>query len=447
MQAMQQYTSFRSKSILAAKGFAMGLADIIPGVSGGTIALISGIYDHLIYAISSVQLGHAWSALELVIFFRNGERRRKALAHLGEIEWRFLIPLLLGIGVAMLIMTRIIPFVLDNYAYHAYAFFFGLILFSISVPFRMMQRRWQDFVVLAIAAIAVYLLVGVSRVSDAKLEFRALPVADAGQETTATSEPNATSEADPTNAAADFTIFTDAKGKWELALNEQTRGRRFRAMVTTARGEPAGSFVLTIPAQSEPAVIDESGLNGLSVALQNEKGPAGDDVLHAGLIAQGTTAPWFVLFSGALAICAMILPGISGAYILVILGQYKLMTSAVRDVIDAIVRLPATGHLDPTFWPALTTVVAFVIGIAIGIFSFVRLLKYVLERQHSITMAVLTGLMIGSLRGIWPVQYLHGETLNGTLIAVGVALAFAGVVVIYALEQISRKIGDPEPPV
>lgn len=437
-RSMQQYRSFRAKFIVMAKGFAMGLADIIPGVSGGTIALISGIYDHLIHAIGSVQLRHGLSALKLVLFFWNGPRRREALAELQEIEWGFLLPLLSGIVIALLIMTRIIPFVLENYAYHAYAFFFGLILFSITVPFRMMERRWQEFAVMAVAAVGVFFLVGISRVSEAKLEFR--------------------------GDNLDQQIFTDAKGKWKLSLPAGEGGAASAAAttlevtVTTPQGQAAGVFRVTVPserfAQNKDGervfavpTIDDSGLKNLRVAVKAEPAESETYEIHGQLISEGTTAPLFVLFSGALAICAMILPGISGAYILVILGQYKLTTSALRDAVQSLKDTVAQGALSPELWPSLSFVLLFVAGIAVGIFSFVRLLRFVLDRYHSLTMAVLTGLMIGSLRGLWPVNHLHGQELSSGLIAVGVGLALLGVVAIFALEMISKKLGDPEPPV
>lgn len=92
---------------------------------------------------------------------------------------------------------------------------------------------------------------------------------------------------------------------------------------------------------------------------------------------------WFLVLSGALAICAMILPGISGAFILVLLGKYQTVLSAVnqRDIIT------------------LALVVA---GAAVGIVSFAQLLGWLFKRYHDMTVALLTGLMLGSLRKVWP---------------------------------------------
>jgi putative membrane protein len=93
--------------------------------------------------------------------------------------------------------------------------------------------------------------------------------------------------------------------------------------------------------------------------------------------------PLFLFFSGALAICAMILPGISGAFILVLLGQYHY-------VLEAVVNQD---------WLTLIVIAA---GAAAGLLVFARVLKWLFSRYHDLTVAALIGLMIGSLRKIWP---------------------------------------------
>lgn len=93
--------------------------------------------------------------------------------------------------------------------------------------------------------------------------------------------------------------------------------------------------------------------------------------------------PWFLFMSGALAICAMILPGISGAFILVLLGKYHFVLEAVnqRDIV---------------------TLAIVASGAAVGLISFVRLLSWLFKKYHEMTIAILVGLMLGSLRKIWP---------------------------------------------
>lgn len=92
---------------------------------------------------------------------------------------------------------------------------------------------------------------------------------------------------------------------------------------------------------------------------------------------------WFIFFSGALAICAMILPGISGAFILLLLGKYQFMLDAIHE-------------------RKILTIIIFVSGIVVGILSFVRVLEWLFRRYHDMTIAILTGFVIGSLNKIWP---------------------------------------------
>lgn len=99
--------------------------------------------------------------------------------------------------------------------------------------------------------------------------------------------------------------------------------------------------------------------------------------------AQTPESWWFLFLSGALAICAMILPGVSGAFILLLLGKYQFVLSAVtqRDVVS------------------LAIVAA---GAAIGLVTFAQILSWLFSRYHDLTVAMLTGLMLGSLRKVWP---------------------------------------------
>jgi putative membrane protein len=123
--------------------------------------------------------------------------------------------------------------------------------------------------------------------------------------------------------------------------------------------------------------------------------------LIVGLVpAQTPNTWWFLLLSGALASCAMILPGISGAFILVILGKYQYVLSAVnqRDVV---------------------TIGLIAAGAAIGLVTFAQVLSWLFKRYHDLTVAVLIGLMVGSLRKLWPwkvdVEWLRDSTGNFVL--------------------------------
>jgi putative membrane protein len=131
--------------------------------------------------------------------------------------------------------------------------------------------------------------------------------------------------------------------------------------------------------------------------------------------------------SGAIAINAMILPGISGAYILVLLGKYKYILSAVnsRDILT------------------LAIVLA---GAAIGLTTFVRLLSWLLDKYRNMTMTLLTGLMLGSLRRLWPwkddanpMTPILPESIDGEIL-LSIAIAASGMMAILMLTKISANM-------
>lgn len=165
-------------------------------------------------------------------------------------------------------------------------------------------------------------------------------------------------------------------------------------------------------------------------------------------IASPTETPntwWFIMLSGAIAICAMILPGISGAFILLLLGKYQYLMQAVGDF-------------------NIPVIVIFVVGAAAGIISFSHLLSWLLKHVHDITVAVLMGFMIGSLNKVWPWKEVvetytdsHGKlqplvesnVMPGrfevlydkpALIAEAVILCAVGFALIYGIEVVARII-------
>ncbi len=93
--------------------------------------------------------------------------------------------------------------------------------------------------------------------------------------------------------------------------------------------------------------------------------------------------PLFLFFAGAIAICAMILPGISGSFILVVLGAYKTLSDAINDI-------------------DLKKLALFIFGAIVGLLSFSRVLKWLFKHYHNITLALLTGFILGSLNKVWP---------------------------------------------
>ncbi len=144
---------------------------------------------------------------------------------------------------------------------------------------------------------------------------------------------------------------------------------------------------------------------------------------------------WFIFICGAIAICAMILPGISGSFILILLGKYEFIMDAVKSF----------------NMPVLLT---FICGVIIGITSFSRILSFTLHRFHDITIAVLSGFMLGSLNKVWPWKRVietytdsHGEIkplidtniMPDQYLWQAIILAILGFYIVYFLEKLSTK--------
>lgn len=281
---------FREMIFIFLRGLFMGSADIVPGVSGGTIALITGIYERLIYAISRIR----FSFLKPLLKGNFPDFKAKLIE---EIDFELFIPLILGIGIAFITLAKVISFLLDTQTAYTYSFFLGLIL------------------------------------------------------------------------ASAYILYTKL-GKFNIRL-----------------------LVLTLI-----GIILSYIFVGLNPIASN----------HSLIV---------IFISGLIAICAMILPGISGSFLLLLLGQYQYMLNALnsRNLIEIFV---------------------FVIGAAIGILGFSKLLNYLLERYESATMAFLIGIMVGTLR--LPLNQI--STNNGSLILC-ILFALIAFVIIIVLEKKFKKEG------
>lgn len=252
--------------MIALKGVAMGAADVVPGVSGGTIAFISGIYEELIDSISKVNLA------TLRLWKKEGFP-----SMWSELNGNFLISLALGIALSIISLAKLIRHLLETQPILIWSFFFGLVLASIIYVAKQITRWNLGTIILLIAGA--------------------------------------------------FTAY----------------------------------FVTTLTPQTTNASYP------------------------------------YVFLSGALAICAMILPGISGSFILLLLGMYKPVLDAIH---DKNIGLLATLML----------------GAIVGLLSFSRLLKWLFDHFENLTLAVLTGFIIGSLNKIWPwKEILASEMINGKL--------------------------------
>jgi putative membrane protein len=150
---------------------------------------------------------------------------------------------------------------------------------------------------------------------------------------------------------------------------------------------------------------------------------------------------WFVFLCGIVAICAMILPGISGAFILLILGKYEYVTAALKN---------------PFLPQNLAVILVFCIGCGIGLLGFSRVLNYLLKNYHNLTLAFLAGLIAGSLQKIWPwKEVIETQVIRGKAHVIwggpimppamdqqvffAVSLAALGFVAVLVLERLSKK--------
>ncbi|WP_407424257.1 DUF368 domain-containing protein [Methanobrevibacter sp.] len=247
----------------------MGSADIVPGVSGGTIALITGIYAHLVEAISKIRFGFVKPLLK-------GDISGFITQMFEEIDFKFFIPLVLGIGVAFLTLAKVVTFCMDAYPAWTFSFFLGLIVASAVILFRKLNEiNLKNFVFALIGAVLTFIFVSLNPIAA----NHSLPV---------------------------------------------------------------------------------------------------------------------LFVSGMIAICAMILPGISGSFLLLLLGQYEYMLNALHQL-----------HF--------TEIIVFVVGALIGILGFSKILNYLLKNHEEVTMAFLIGVMIGSLK------------VPGGEIISSVGLSFAGL--------------------
>lgn len=174
-------------------------------------------------------------------------------------------------------------------------------------------------------------------------------------------------------------------------------------------------------------------------------------VLGAGIAYFITTLPsmstnessLFLMFAGALAICAMILPGISGAFILVILGAYKSLSDALHDF-------------------DFKRIALFALGAVVGLLAFSRILKWLFKNYHNITLALLTGFILGSLNKVWPWKKILSWTTNSKGVQIpfteqsispfafegdnqlwlAIGLMIIGFFTIFILERFSPEVND-----
>lgn len=281
----------------------MGAADIVPGVSGGTVALVLGIYERLIRNV------HTGAQLLKALLTGNVADSKVALKN---VEWGWLLSLLAGILTAVALLSSVIERLLEDQPVRMAALFFGLVAGSLTVAWRLIRSVGaQQIGTVVVVAIALFLVLGLR---------------------------------------SDTEVAKDA--------------------------------------------------------------------------AEVVTKSWWIFFlSGALAICAMILPGISGSFILVMIGMYTEVLGAVND-------------------RDLLILAVFAAGCVVGLAFFSTGLNWALEHHHDHVMAAMVGLMLGSLRVLWP--WPQGTATTELTrpagdIAIPVLLAIAGCALVIGVEIVATR--------
>lgn len=287
------------------RGFAMGSADIVPGVSGGTVALVLGIYERLL-----TNIGTAARAVRDLLRGRVSSAR----ARIVEVEWLWLATLLIGILAAIVTLSAVLEGLLHDHPVPTAGVFFGLVAASTTVAWREIRDPARAHIVMA-GSIAVI------------------------------------------------------------------------------------TFVI--------------------LGLRSATEATGEEVV--------TREWWVFTLAGAVAICAMILPGVSGSFLLVMIGMYTEVLGAVND--RDVIALAATA-----------------VGCAVGLGVFSTVLNRMLELHHDLVLAAMVGLMVGSLRVLWPwpagtettdIAAPEGQVL--LTVSVGVAAAIVVIAVDAAVRRGSRR--------
>lgn len=166
----------------------------------------------------------------------------------------------------------------------------------------------------------------------------------------------------------------------------------------------------------------------------------------------------YVFFAGSIAICAMILPGISGSFILLLLGAYATVLGSISGMIDSLKASDMANVISNG-----TTLAVFATGCLLGLLTFSHALSWMFRKAHNVTIALLTGFMIGSLNKVWPwkeviewrinshgeqVPFLDRNVLPNTYeainrepsqIGMAIGMAIIGFAVVYLLERLGEK--------
>lgn len=407
------------------RGVCMGVADVIPGVSGGTVALILGIYPRLVGAVGSVgaEMARQIRRRPFRSLVRQGFRDPDRLAgspqgdRAGHVL--LLASVVAGIVPAIAVGAQVLPPLLSAHPEQMRGLFLGLVAASVTIPARQIRRRSAGRWLAAAGAAAVTVwFVGLPAPATrhaagiVTLEFTG-PVA--GELRLTPRNLTLRAPGDGTRPDIEYGLrSSQSVPRGATALDVRIVAR----MAGGAGNLPPGS------------IREWGGPAEISSVLQREALTGGRNPSLA-----------YVFVGGALAISAMVLPGISGSFVLLLLGLYHFVFHSLA---------LALRHGDPDGAVVVVTMLA---AVATGLLTFSRVLKHLFARWRGATLAVLVGLMIGSLRKLWPfVDHAAGGREVLTLPSAGdpevlsVGLMFcAGVAAVLLLDAVGRRHGGGDP--
>nr|WP_281352276.1 DUF368 domain-containing protein [Phytoactinopolyspora alkaliphila] len=318
----------------------IGTVETVPGVSGGTVALVVGVYETVI-----TSAGHFLSGLRrAVVDIPRGRGAASAAGEFRKVSWRLILPLLAGMVIALVVMARLLEGWVEENPVHSRALFFGLVLASLWVPFSLAGRAGR-----------------------ADRPERAHRAERAGRE-----------PGPPKPDQVGLAGLTGAAGAGRIHWGWRDAAIALLAAALTF-------VVVSIP----PSDVEAE-------------------------------RPVIVL-AGAVAVSALVLPGLSGSFLLLTFGLYDDTLAAVND--------RDVGYL-----------AFFMLGAAVGLASFVKLLQWLLEHHRRFALVILTGVMAGCLRALWPWQdedrALHAPD---EYIAAASALAAIGFAAVLAFLLAERR--------
>ncbi len=298
-------------------GFFIGLANLIPGVSGGTFALILGVYERLITFFSRLSSKTVIQAARLCVNWIasgcNTTQGKELWTFVKEHDGPFMAILLVGTVSSILALSSLMKSLLINHFTLTYGYFFGLIIPSALVPWQMLQRPRMALLIPVITGVLLTVAI------------------------------------------------TMAVDPYEKALHK--------------------SQLLQESQQQSLNIINEENGTHEQRSLRYIGKYSGSEYLY-------------IFVCGIIAISAMVLPGISGSLVLILLGQYFAVISAIANLRALLV--------DDILFLGLMA-----LGIVFGMVSFARCIAYALRRWHDPVVSFLVGLILGSLYTLWPFKEVH----------------------------------------